>query len=104
MAEAIISLREKNKLMPCDIGHSDHSFADVKIISKAIKDLGGVEAILQTLEGEDIRGKKALEITIELAKKAGWLATMFLKNPLRWKSLFSKFPVTLLRARSWLLN
>ena len=36
---------------------------------------------LQTMEGEDIRGKKALEITIELAKEMGELASKFLKKP-----------------------
>ncbi len=36
---------------------------------------------LQTPEGEDIRGKKALEITIELAKEMGELASKFLKKP-----------------------
>ena len=35
---------------------------------------------LKTLEGEEIRGKKALEITIELAQEAGELATKFLKK------------------------
>ena len=33
------------------------------------------------MEGEDIRGKKALEITIELAKEMGELASKFLKKP-----------------------
>jgi len=36
---------------------------------------------LKTLDGEDIRGKKALEITIDLAQDAGALATKFLKKP-----------------------
>jgi DNA polymerase elongation subunit (family B) len=36
---------------------------------------------LTTLEGEKIIGKKALDITIELAKEAGHLASMFLKPP-----------------------
>jgi len=36
---------------------------------------------LKTLEGEEIRGQKALEITIELAKEAGAMATKFLKKP-----------------------
>jgi DNA polymerase elongation subunit (family B) len=36
---------------------------------------------LETLEGEKILGKRALKITIELAKRAGELATKFLKGP-----------------------
>ena len=36
---------------------------------------------LQTLNGNPIRGKEALEITIELAKEAGHLASQFLKIP-----------------------
>ena len=36
---------------------------------------------LKTLDGEDIRGEKALEITIELAQEAGEMATKFLKKP-----------------------
>lgn len=35
----------------------------------------------RTLEGEKIIGKPALELTIELAKQAGQLATTFLKSP-----------------------
>lgn len=34
-----------------------------------------------TLEGEQIKGQKALEVTIELAQEAGELATKFLKKP-----------------------
>jgi DNA polymerase elongation subunit (family B) len=36
---------------------------------------------LQTMEGQPIRGKDALEITIELAKEAGDIAAKFLKGP-----------------------
>ena len=48
---------------------------------------------LQTLEGEPIRGKKALEITIELAKEAGHLASQFLKCPhdLEYEKTFMPF-------------
>jgi DNA polymerase elongation subunit (family B) len=48
---------------------------------------------LQTLEGEPIRGKKALEITIELAKQAGHLASSFLKKPhdLEYEKTFMPF-------------
>ena len=43
--------------------------------------------------GEDIRGKKALEITIELAKEAGELASKFLKRPhdLEYEKTFMPF-------------
>ena len=48
---------------------------------------------LQNLEGEPIRGKKALEITIELAKEAGHLASSFLKKPhdLEYEKTFMPF-------------
>jgi len=36
---------------------------------------------LKTLEGEDIRGHKALDITIQLAQEAGEMASKFLKKP-----------------------
>ena len=48
---------------------------------------------LQTLEGEPIRGKQALEITIELAQEAGHLASAFLKAPhdLEYEKTFMPF-------------
>ncbi len=48
---------------------------------------------LKTLEGEEIRGKKALEITIELAQEAGELASKFLKKPhdLEYEKTFMPF-------------
>ena len=48
---------------------------------------------LKTLDGEDIRGQKALEITIELAQEAGALATKFLKKPhdLEYEKTFMPF-------------
>jgi DNA polymerase elongation subunit (family B) len=48
---------------------------------------------LQTLEGEPILGKKALEITIELAQEAGHLASKFLKEPheLEYEKTFMPF-------------
>lgn len=48
---------------------------------------------LQTLDGIPIRGMKALEITIELAKQAGHLASQFLKNPhdLEYEKTFMPF-------------
>jgi DNA polymerase elongation subunit (family B) len=48
---------------------------------------------LKTLEGEEIRGQKALEITIELAKEAGAMATKFLKKPhdLEYEKTFMPF-------------
>ena len=48
---------------------------------------------MQTLEGEPIRGKKALEITIELAQQAGHLASTFLKCPhdLEYEKTFMPF-------------
>ncbi len=48
---------------------------------------------LKDLDGNEIIGKKALEITIEIAKRAGWLATMFLKDPhdLEYEKTFLPF-------------
>lgn len=48
---------------------------------------------LQTLEGNPIRGKEALEITIELAQEAGHLASGFLKGPhdLEYEKTFMPF-------------
>lgn len=48
---------------------------------------------LSTPEGELIRGKKALEITIELAQQAGHLASKFLKSPhdLEYEKTFMPF-------------
>ena len=48
---------------------------------------------LQDQNGEPIRGKKALEITIELAQKAGHLASHFLKCPhdLEYEKTFMPF-------------
>lgn len=48
---------------------------------------------LKDLEDKPIIGKKALEITIELAKKAGSLASMFLKEPhdLEYEKTFLPF-------------
>jgi len=48
---------------------------------------------LETTKGQPIRGKKALEITIELAKEAGHLASSFLKKPhdLEYEKTFMPF-------------
>lgn len=48
---------------------------------------------LKDMEDKPIIGKKALEITIELAKKAGALASMFLKDPhdLEYEKTFLPF-------------
>tara|TARA_Y100000389_G_scaffold39423_1_gene33844 strand:- start:3537 stop:7310 length:3774 start_codon:yes stop_codon:yes gene_type:complete len=48
---------------------------------------------LKELDGTPIIGKKALEITIELAQRAGALATKFLKNPhdLEYEKTFMPF-------------
>jgi DNA polymerase elongation subunit (family B) len=48
---------------------------------------------LETLDGKPIRGKTALEITIELAQEAGHLASSFLKEPhdLEYEKTFMPF-------------
>ena len=69
-----------------------------KVHSKAEYVYGDTDSVfftfnLQTLEGELIRGQKALEITIELAQEAGELATKFLKKPhdLEYEKTFMPF-------------
>jgi len=68
------------------------------VLSKAEYIYGDTDSVfftfnLQTLEGEPIRGKKALEITIELAQEAGHLASSFLKSPhdLEYEKTFMPF-------------
>jgi DNA polymerase elongation subunit (family B) len=48
---------------------------------------------LETLDGKPIRGKDALEITIEIAQEAGHLASSFLKGPhdLEYEKTFMPF-------------
>jgi len=48
---------------------------------------------LTTIEGKDIKGQEALEITIELAQEAGELASKFLKSPhdLEYEKTFMPF-------------
>ena len=48
---------------------------------------------LKTLDGEDIRGHKALDITIQLAQEAGEMASKFLKKPhdLEYEKTFMPF-------------
>jgi DNA polymerase elongation subunit (family B) len=69
-----------------------------KVVSKAEYIYGDTDSVfftfnLQTLEGEPIRGEKALEITIELAQQAGELASKFLKGPhdLEYEKTFMPF-------------
>jgi DNA polymerase elongation subunit (family B) len=69
-----------------------------KIVSKAEYIYGDTDSVfftfnLQTTDGNEIRGKKALEITIELAQEAGELASAFLKGPhdLEYEKTFMPF-------------
>ena len=69
-----------------------------KVLTKAEYIYGDTDSVfftfnLQTLEGVPIRGKKALEITIELAQEAGHLASSFLKGPhdLEYEKTFMPF-------------
>uniref|UniRef100_A0A6C0JZA2 DNA-directed DNA polymerase n=1 Tax=viral metagenome TaxID=1070528 RepID=A0A6C0JZA2_9ZZZZ len=69
-----------------------------KVLTKAEYIYGDTDSIfftfnLQTPEGVPIRGKDALEITIELAQEAGHLASSFLKNPhdLEYEKTFMPF-------------
>ena len=69
-----------------------------EVLSKAEYIYGDTDSVfftfnLQTLEGVPIRGKDALEITIELAQEAGHLASSFLKMPhdLEYEKTFMPF-------------
>lgn len=69
-----------------------------QVMSKAEYVYGDTDSIfftfnLETLEGVPIRGERALEITIELAKQAGNLASTFLKMPhdLEYEKTFMPF-------------
>jgi len=75
----------------CDTKHG-------QVLTKAEYIYGDTDSVfftfnLQTPTGEPIRGKKALEITIELAKQAGHLASSFLKKPhdLEYEKTFMPF-------------
>ena len=68
------------------------------VLTKAEYVYGDTDSIfftfnLETVQGVPIRGEKALEITIELAKRAGKLATTFLKTPhdLEYEKTFMPF-------------
>lgn len=56
---------------------------------------------LETPEGELIRGKKALEITIEIAKQVGILASKFLKPPHAWVYEKTLMPFCLLSKKRY---
>ena len=69
-----------------------------KVLTKAEYIYGDTDSVfftfnLHTLDGQPIRGKEALEITIELAQEAGHLASSFLKNPhdLEYEKTFMPF-------------
>jgi len=69
-----------------------------KVLTKAEYIYGDTDSVfftfnLHNLDGVPIRGKDALEITIELAQEAGHLASSFLKNPhdLEYEKTFMPF-------------
>jgi DNA polymerase elongation subunit (family B) len=69
-----------------------------KVLTKAEYIYGDTDSVfftfnLHTVDGKPIRGKDALEITIELAQEAGHLASSFLKNPhdLEYEKTFMPF-------------
>jgi DNA polymerase elongation subunit (family B) len=69
-----------------------------KVLTKAEYIYGDTDSVfftfnLHTVDGQPIKGKDALEITIELAQEAGHLASSFLKNPhdLEYEKTFMPF-------------
>jgi DNA polymerase elongation subunit (family B) len=69
-----------------------------KVVTKAEYIYGDTDSVfftfnLQKPDGTPIRGKEALEITIEIAQKAGHLASSFLKGPhdLEYEKTFMPF-------------
>ena len=65
--------------------HAEYVYGDTDSVFMSFK--------LTELDGTPIKGKKALEITIQLAKEAGSLATKFLKGPhdLEYEKTFMPF-------------
>ena len=65
--------------------HGEYIYGDTDSVFMSFK--------LTELDGTPIKGKRALEITIELAKEAGTLATKFLKKPhdLEYEKTFMPF-------------
>ena len=57
---------------------------------------------LATSDGTPIRGKDALEITIEFAKEVGHLATKFLKSPHAWVYEKTLMPFCLLSKKRYI--
>jgi DNA polymerase elongation subunit (family B) len=57
---------------------------------------------LATSDGKPIRGKDALEITIEFAKEVGHLATKFLKSPHAWVYEKTLMPFCLLSKKRYI--
>jgi len=57
---------------------------------------------LETPDGTPIRGKDALEITIEFAKEVGHLATKFLKSPHAWVYEKTLMPFCLLSKKRYI--
>ena len=75
----------------CSTAHGD-------VVTKAEYVYGDTDSVfftfnLEELDGTKIKGKKALEITIELAKEAGQLASFWLKKPhdLEYEKTFMPF-------------
>ena len=65
--------------------HAEYIYGDTDSVFMSFK--------LTDLEGNSIKGKDALKVTIELAKEAGELATKFLKKPhdLEYEKTFMPF-------------
>ena len=89
-AKKIIEECYGNKI--CDTKHYG------KVKTKAEYIYGDTDSVfftfnLETLDGKPIRGKEALEITIEIAQEAGHLASSFLKGPhdLEYEKTFMPF-------------
>jgi DNA polymerase elongation subunit (family B) len=89
-AKKIIEECYGNKI--CDTKHYG------KVKTKAEYIYGDTDSVfftfnLETLDGKPIRGKEALEITIEIAQEAGHLASSFLKEPhdLEYEKTFMPF-------------
>ncbi len=77
------------------------------LITKAEYIYGDTDSVfftfnLETPDGTPIRGKDALEITIELAKQVGQLATKFLKSPHAWVYEKTLMPFCLLSKKRYI--
>jgi DNA polymerase delta subunit 1 len=83
------------------------SVENVKVMSYAEYVYGDTDSVfftfnLQTMEGNPIVGKRALEMSIELGQQVGELASRYLKAPHAWAYEKTMMPFFLLRKKGYI--